>query len=104
MSRNGVQSLVQLVTECKNIFRLKLGGASHAVHKLQRSALKMSVFSYCMELAIEELNYWTDLMTRWGVGWIAGSENKAHGKVASLFVQPYISQPDYDTADIPSKK
>jgi hypothetical protein len=30
------------------------------------------------------LNYWTDLMTIWGVGWIAGSEHRAHGKMASL--------------------
>jgi hypothetical protein len=51
-----------------------------------------------------ELNYWTDLMTIWRVGWIAGSENKAHGKMASLFAQPYVSPPDYDTAEFPSKK
>jgi hypothetical protein len=62
--------------------------ARHVVHKLQRWALKMSVFSYRMEHVMGELNYWTDLMTRWGVGWIAGSENKAHGKMASLFAQP----------------
>jgi RNase H-like domain found in reverse transcriptase len=42
--------------------------ARHAVHKLQRWALKMSVFSYRMEHVMGELNYWTDLMTRWGVG------------------------------------
>jgi hypothetical protein len=35
-------------------------------------------------------------MNRWGVGLIAGSEYKAHGKMASLFAQPYISPPDYD--------
>jgi Integrase zinc binding domain len=64
----------------------------------------MFVFPYCMEHVMGELNYWTDLMTRWGVGWIAGSENKAHGKMASLFAQPYISPPDYDTVDFPSKK
>jgi Integrase zinc binding domain len=64
----------------------------------------MSVFSYRMEHVMGELNYWTDLMTRWGVGWIAGSENKAHGKMASLFVQPYISPPDYDTVEFPSRK
>jgi hypothetical protein len=27
-----------------------------------------------------ELNYWTDLMTRWEVGWIAGSDIKALGQ------------------------
>jgi hypothetical protein len=27
-------------------------------------------------------------MTRWGVGWIAGSEHKAHDKMDSLFAQP----------------
>jgi Integrase zinc binding domain len=43
-------------------------------------------------------------MTRWGVGWVAGSENKAHGTMASLFAQPYISPPDYDTVKFPSKK
>jgi hypothetical protein len=64
----------------------------------------MSVFSYRMEHVMGDLNYWTDLMTRWGVGWIAGSEHKAHGKMASLFAQPYISPPDYDTVDFPSKK
>jgi hypothetical protein len=37
--------------------------ARHVVHKLQRWALKMSVFSYRMEHVIGELNYWTDLMT-----------------------------------------
>jgi hypothetical protein len=71
---------------------------------LQRWALKMSVFSYRMEHMMGELNYWTDLMTRLGVGWVAGSENKAHGKMASLFAQPYISPPDYDTVEFPSKK
>jgi hypothetical protein len=64
----------------------------------------MSVFSYRMEHVMGELNYWTDLMTRWGVGWVAGSENKAHGKMASLFAQPYIRPPDYDTVVLPSKK
>jgi Integrase zinc binding domain len=64
----------------------------------------MSVFSYHMEHVMGELNYWTDLMTRWGVEWVAGSENKAHGKMASLFAQPYISPPDYDTVGFPSKK
>jgi hypothetical protein len=51
-----------------------------------------------------ELNYWTYLMTRWVVGWVAGSENKAHGKMDSLFAQPYISPPDYDTVGFPSRK
>jgi Integrase zinc binding domain len=64
----------------------------------------MSVFSYRMEHVMDELNYWTDLMTRWGVDWIAGSENKARGKMASMFAQPYISPPDYDTMDFQSKK
>jgi hypothetical protein len=64
----------------------------------------MSVFSCCMAHVMDELNYWTELMTRWGVGWIAGSENKAHGKMASLFAQPYISPPDFDTVEFPSKK
>jgi RNase H-like domain found in reverse transcriptase len=78
--------------------------ARHVVHKLQRWALKMSMFSYRMEHVMGELNYWTDLMTRWGVGLVAGSENKAHGKMASLFAQPYISPPDYDTVEFSSKK
>jgi RNase H-like domain found in reverse transcriptase len=42
--------------------------ARHVAHKLQRWALKMSVFSYRMEHVMGELNYWTDLITRWGVG------------------------------------
>jgi hypothetical protein len=78
--------------------------ARHVVHKLQRWTLKTSMFSYRMEHVIGELNYWTDLMTRWGVGWVAGSDNKAHGKMASLFSQPYISPPDYDMVEFPSKK
>jgi hypothetical protein len=78
--------------------------ARHVVHKLQRWVLKMSAFFYRMEHVMGELNYWTDLMTRWGVGWIAGSENKAHGKMDSLFAQPNISPPDYDTVEFPSKK
>jgi hypothetical protein len=64
----------------------------------------MSVFSYRMKNVMSELNYWTDLLTKWRVGWLEGSENKAHGKMASLFAQPYISQPDYDTVDFLSKK
>jgi hypothetical protein len=38
-----------------------------------------------MEHVMGDLKYWTDLMTRWGVGLIAGSKYKAHGKMASLF-------------------
>jgi hypothetical protein len=47
--------------------------ARRVVLKLQRWALRMSVFSYHMEHVMGELNYWTDLMTRWIVGWIAGN-------------------------------
>jgi hypothetical protein len=64
----------------------------------------MSVFSSRLEHVMDELNYWTDLMTRWSVGWIAVSENKAHGKIASLFARPYISPPDFDMVEFPSKK
>jgi RNase H-like domain found in reverse transcriptase len=78
--------------------------ARHIVHNLQRWALKMSVISYCMEHVMGELSYGTNLMMRWGVGSIAGSENKADGKMASLFAQPYISPPDYDMEEFPSKK
>jgi hypothetical protein len=78
--------------------------ARHVVHHLQRWALKISVFSCRMEHVLGELNYWTELMTSLGVGWITGSENKAHDKMASLFSQPYISPLDYDTVEIPSKK
>jgi RNase H-like domain found in reverse transcriptase len=78
--------------------------ARHVVHKFQRWALRMSVSSYRINHAIGELNYWTDLMTRWEVGWIAGSENKAHGKMDSLIAQPCISPPDYDTVEFPSRK
>jgi hypothetical protein len=71
---------------------------------LQHWELKMSVFSYRMEHVMGKFKYFADLMTRWGVGWIAGSENKAHGKMASLFAQPYISLLDYDTVEFSSKK
>jgi hypothetical protein len=57
-----------------------------------------------MEHVMGALNYLTDIMTIWGVGWVAGSENKAHGKMASLFAQPYISPLDYDMVEFPSKK
>jgi hypothetical protein len=57
-----------------------------------------------MEHVMGELNYWTDLMKRRGVVRTASSENKAHGKMASLFAQPYISPPDYNTVEFPSKK
>jgi hypothetical protein len=63
----------------------------------------MSVFSYRTEGVLGELNYWTELMTRLGVGWIACSEHKVHGKMASLFAQPYIGPPDYRTMEFPSK-
>jgi hypothetical protein len=92
------------LTYIYNLLLADLTLARHVVHKLQRWALKMSAFSYCMEHVMGELNFWTDLMTRWGVWWIAGSENKAHGKMASLFAQPYISPPDYETVEFPSKK
>jgi hypothetical protein len=38
--------------------------ARQVVHKLQRWALKMSVFSYHMEHVMGELSYRIDLMTR----------------------------------------
>jgi RNase H-like domain found in reverse transcriptase len=38
--------------------------ARHVVHKLQRWALKMSVFSYRMEHVMGELNCWTGIITR----------------------------------------
>jgi RNase H-like domain found in reverse transcriptase len=38
--------------------------ARHVVHKLQRWALKMSVFSYHMEHVMGELSSWTDIMKR----------------------------------------
>jgi hypothetical protein len=60
----------------------------------------MSVFSYGMEHVMGELKYWTGPMTRWRVGWRPGSEDKAHGKMASLFAQPYISPPNYDMVDV----
>jgi hypothetical protein len=53
-----------------------------------------------------ELNYWTDLMTRSGVGWISqvGSEHKVYGKMASQVEKPDSTPPDYDTVNFPSKK
>jgi hypothetical protein len=43
-------------------------------------------------------------MTRWGVEWIAGSEHKSHGKMASRFAQPHISPPDNGAVEFPSKR
>jgi hypothetical protein len=78
--------------------------ARHVVHKLQRWALKMSVLSYRIEHVMGELNYWTDLMTRWGVECVAGSENKAYGKMASLFAQSHIIPPYTNMVVFPKKK
>jgi hypothetical protein len=64
----------------------------------------MSVFSHRIEHAMGELNSRTDVVTRWVVRWVAGSEHKAHRKMASQFAQPYITPPDHDTVDFPSKK
>jgi RNase H-like domain found in reverse transcriptase len=62
----------------------------HVVHKLQRWALKMSVFSYRMEHVMSELNYWSDLMKRWGVG--SGQREQSAWKdgqpVCTAFHQP----------------
>jgi hypothetical protein len=38
--------------------------AHHVLHKLQRWALKIPVFSYRMEHVMGELNYWTYLVKR----------------------------------------
>jgi hypothetical protein len=43
-------------------------------------------------------------MKIWGVGWIAGSERKAHDKTVSLFALPYMTSPNYDTVDFPSEE
>jgi hypothetical protein len=40
----------------------------HVSHKLQRWRLNMTIFSYRMERVLGELNYWTSLMNRWGLG------------------------------------
>jgi hypothetical protein len=78
--------------------------ARHVVKKFQRWEPKMSEFSYRKEHVMGELNYWTDLTTRWKVGWIAGSEHKAHGKMASQLAQPYITPPDCNTVEYQPKK
>jgi Integrase zinc binding domain len=78
--------------------------ARHVLHKLQCWALKLSVFSYRIEHVAGEFSYWMDLMTRWGVGWIAGSESKARSKLASPFAQPYFSPPDDDRPEFPAKQ
>jgi hypothetical protein len=57
-----------------------------------------------MEHVMGELKCLTDLMTIWGVGWIAGSERKAHSEMASLFAQPYITQSDFDKVELHSRK
>jgi hypothetical protein len=63
MSRDGVQSLRQLVTECKNVFRLKLGADPPAnvkplVIKLRDGAepVRMSARKY----ALPQLNFMRD--------------------------------------------
>jgi RNase H-like domain found in reverse transcriptase len=57
------------LTHIYNPLSADVSSASYR-HKLQRCALKMPVFSYRMEHVMGELNYWTDLVTRWGIGWI----------------------------------
>jgi hypothetical protein len=78
--------------------------ARHVVHKLQRWELRMYVFSYRREHVMGDLNYWTDLMSRSGVGWIADREHKEYSKMVSLFAQPHITSPDCDTVEFSSKK
>jgi hypothetical protein len=39
-----------------------------------------------------------------GYRWIAGSEHKAHFKMARLFEQPYISPPSYVTVEFLSNE
>jgi hypothetical protein len=78
--------------------------ARHVVHRLQRWALKMSVFAYRMEHVAGEVNFWTDLMTRWGVGWVAGAEPRARVALATIFEQPYIMPADEDKPEFPAKQ
>jgi hypothetical protein len=56
-----------------------------------------------MEHVMGELNFWTAIMTTWGESWIAVSDYKAYGKMASLFAQPYSTSPHYYTIDFPSR-
>jgi RNase H-like domain found in reverse transcriptase len=59
--------------------------ARQVVHKLQRWALKMSVFAYRMEHVAGEVKFWTDLMISWGVGWVVGAESRARVAPATIF-------------------
>jgi phage-related protein len=43
--------------------------ARHTVAKLQRWALKLSVFKYTIEHISGELNLWADILSRWGAGY-----------------------------------
>jgi hypothetical protein len=64
----------------------------------------MSAFAYRMEHVAGEVKFWTDLMTRWGVGWVVGAEPRARVALATIFEQPYIMPADEDKPEFPAKQ
>lgn len=65
--------------------------ARHVVHKLQRWALKLSVFKYVIEHIKSEENNWADMLTRFGAG--VGAVDVPAEKVLGVIFQapPQVS-------------
>jgi RNase H-like domain found in reverse transcriptase/Integrase zinc binding domain len=62
--------------------------ARHTVHKLQRWALKLSVFNYVIEHIVGEDNVWADLLSRWGSSG-GGKLVPASNVLGALFQAPF---------------
>lgn len=61
--------------------------ARHVVHKLQRWALKLSVFNYIIEHIPGEENCWADLLTRFGAG-LGALDVPAENVLGTIFEAP----------------
>jgi RNase H-like domain found in reverse transcriptase len=62
--------------------------ARHTVHKLQRWALKRSVFNYIIEHINGTANVWADIVSRWGAGYQRDQVAAPH-LLGALFQAPY---------------
>jgi hypothetical protein len=62
--------------------------AWHTVHKLQRWALKLSVFNYVFEHINGRANVWADILSRWGAGYQL-DQVAATYLLGALFKAPY---------------
>jgi RNase H-like domain found in reverse transcriptase/Integrase zinc binding domain len=62
--------------------------ARHIVHKLQRWALKLSVFNYVIEHIVGEGNVWANLLSRWGSSG-GGKQMPASNVLGALFQAPF---------------